>query len=457
MTSDIETPLRVVVVGGGAAGTLTALNLAKLPGIGRITMLDRDGRFGRGIAYSATSPRHRLNVPAFKMGGCDDDDPRGFVDWLQANGHATGPDYSNSFVPRSAYGDFLCSRLADATACGRIETRHDQAIRIARQDAGYRIDTASGAALDAELVFLCLGNQPPTGLACITPSSRFVSNVWEPNALDPVGSDERVLVIGTGATAIDVVIDLEQRGIRQPITMISRRGLLSRPDVEPVADPDPVATWAAPTVRELLHALRAEIRRKALMGIPWQVVIDTFRLQTRVCWQGLSETERARFVRHVRSIWLAHRHRLAPDVAEFLSRLQRERRLHVIAGRIAQASTTPSGYEVGIRRRGGDATALKVDWIMNCTGPEERYDRLRDPLVMSLLAGGQARPGPLGLGLDIDPDCRLRDREGVAQRGLYLLGPATRGTFWEITAAINIRQQISAVARHLQDTMRPMH
>ena len=46
-----------------------------------VTMVDRTGRFGRGLAYSAASPWHRLNVPISKMGGSDDDDPDGFGIW----------------------------------------------------------------------------------------------------------------------------------------------------------------------------------------------------------------------------------------------------------------------------------------------------------------------------------------------------------------------------------------
>jgi glycine/D-amino acid oxidase-like deaminating enzyme len=62
----------VVVVGGGVAGTMTALKLAGTPGIGRIVVLDREGHFGRGLAYSTNKPWHRTNVPSSKMGGIDD-------------------------------------------------------------------------------------------------------------------------------------------------------------------------------------------------------------------------------------------------------------------------------------------------------------------------------------------------------------------------------------------------
>jgi uncharacterized NAD(P)/FAD-binding protein YdhS len=60
-------PMRVAIVGGGAAGTLIALQLAER-GIAS-TVFDRSGAFARGVAYSAASAWHRLNVPIDKMGG----------------------------------------------------------------------------------------------------------------------------------------------------------------------------------------------------------------------------------------------------------------------------------------------------------------------------------------------------------------------------------------------------
>jgi hypothetical protein len=89
----------VVLVGGGVAGTMTTLKLAIMPGIGRITLLDREGRFGRGLAYSTNKPWHRTNIPSNKMGGIDDTDPVGFTTWLSSQGHANGPEFDKAFVP----------------------------------------------------------------------------------------------------------------------------------------------------------------------------------------------------------------------------------------------------------------------------------------------------------------------------------------------------------------------
>jgi uncharacterized NAD(P)/FAD-binding protein YdhS len=450
MTPDPAQPLRVAVIGGGVAGAFAAIILSKLPQIGAITVLDRDAAFGRGVAYSAPAPWHRINVPAYKMGGIGETDD-GFVDWLKNTGQTGWADYSASFVPRWVYGSYICAEFEAAKHAGCVTTRQDVALGVTRHDGGYRVTTASGGSLDADLVFICIGNPPPSPFPGIAPSPRAITNVWAPGALDPIGADDRVLVIGSGATAVDVVIDLVHRGLRAPITMVSRRGLLPLIDAPAETDPAPLQSFPVPTARGILAALLKDTRAKVAAGLSWQTTIDTFRPFISEFYAGASDQERARFARHLRAIWMVHRHRLAPDVAGLLDRLQHERRLAVTAGRIADAALTATGYNVTIERRGrGAALNLIANWILNCTGPEERYDRLEDPLIRSLLSTGWARPGPNGLGLDVDQGCRLRDHAGQAQPGIYAIGPATRGSFWEVTAATNIRRQILAVAEKLR-------
>lgn len=445
----------MAVVGGGVAGSLAAITLTELPQIESIAVFDRHNAFGRGLAYSAPAPWHRINVPAYKMGGIRADDTEGFADWLAETGQAAWQDYSGSFVPRRVYGDYIAAQLAKIIAIGRATTHGDAITHIERRPSGYELTLASGQRQIFDLVFLCLGNPAPSPFPGITPSPRSITDVWAPGALEPIAASDRVLVIGTGATAVDVVIDLHRRGAQAPLTMISRRGLLPLIDAPAQTDPAPLESWPEPTTRGIFAALLKDTRRKMAMGIPWQTSVDTFRLQIARLWTDASQAERERFSRHLRAIWLVHRHRLAPDVAHLLERLQRENCLDVFAGRIIGAKATPAGYDVTIHRRGGQAMQMTADWILNCTGPEERYDRIENPLVRSMLGSGIARRGNNGLGLDVDGTCRIKNRAGEIQTGLHAIGHATRGAFWEVTAATNIRNQILNIADTLKAAATP--
>jgi uncharacterized NAD(P)/FAD-binding protein YdhS len=445
--------LNIVIVGGGASGALLALALTdRLNGRCRVTMFDREGRFGRGVAYSATAPWHRLNVPAAKMGGRNDDDPNDFADWLVRGGHLRPGDYSGSFVPRALYGDYLCDLLAAATATGTLAMRQGAVIALEPRAHGYAVGIDSGEEIESDVVALCLGNPSPPPMASVPASERWVADVWRPGALERIASQDEVLIIGSGATAVDVALDLAHRAVGRRITMVSRKGLVPRRDAPPTdySGFQPLAL-EAPTMRRLTRLLRSEIERAAAAGIPWQSVLDAFRAHYGTIWERGNAQERGRFLRHLRSLWLVHRHRLAPDVSDLLSRLQSDGILSVIAGRLARTEPTAAGYRGVIAERAGGTRAFTADWIINCAGPDECYRRLADPLVQHLFATGRARPGAMELGLDVDECGRLVDREGHAQPGFYVLGPPTRGRFWEITAVPWIRAHAVKIAEHVAE------
>jgi uncharacterized NAD(P)/FAD-binding protein YdhS len=441
----------IAIVGAGASGVLLALALSdRMRGRCRLRLFDRDGQFGRGVAYAAPAEWHRLNVPAAKMGGRDDKDPNGFVAWL-AQGHRPTADYSDAFVPRRQYGDYLCELLSDLVATGVAVTSRAEVIAVEPRDGAHTIVTDTGDAVAADVAVLCLGNPSPQSISRIPISERWIGNIWKAGALSKVAAQDRVLVVGSGATAVDATLDLVHRKVGHHILMVSRKGLLPRVDIPPV----PYSAFedlnlTTPEVRGLMRILRHEIRRAASSGVPWQAVFDAFRQHVGVIWERTTDEERQRFLRHLRSIWLVHRHRLAPDVSALLSRLQSNGTLSIVAGRIQRAEAIATGYRGTIVERTTRERAFAVEWIVNCTGPDERYDRLDDPLVRQLLATGHARPGPMGLGLDVDEAGQICDRSGRPRRGLYALGPPTRGRFWEVTAVPWIRTYAGKIAAHIE-------
>ncbi|GAA1017312.1 hypothetical protein Aple_033500 [Acrocarpospora pleiomorpha] len=79
----------IVVVGGGASGTLAAVHLlhcARARGVPlHVVLIDRDGRHGLGQAYSTPDPHHLLNTRAERMSALEHD-PHHFVKWTRSQG-----------------------------------------------------------------------------------------------------------------------------------------------------------------------------------------------------------------------------------------------------------------------------------------------------------------------------------------------------------------------------------
>jgi uncharacterized NAD(P)/FAD-binding protein YdhS len=436
----------VAIIGAGFSGTLLAINLLRHDGP-RATLIERAPQAGRGVAYSTAHAEHLLNVRAGNMSALPDE-PDHFTRWLAGRGLESG------FAPRAVYGDYLAGLLdeAKARAGDRLTILEGEAIDVVPDADGAAVMLADGRAIRADTVALAPGNLPPLvppGLDIeALPPGCYVSDPWAGDLDAGLGAEDIVLVLGTGLTMVDVALLLDARGFTGRIVALSRRGLTPRAHAADVL-------WAkrserpVPAARAMLHDVRA---RAAAIG--WRAAVDEMRPFTQGLWQAMPIAERQRFLRHVRPWWDVHRHRIAPHVATQLERMQREGRLEIVAGRIIGGGGDAGG-EGGqawlryVPRGDVEERRLAVRRIVNGTGPQGDLTRTAEPLLRALRDRGLIQPDPLRIGLDVDQESRAIDIAGASSDRLLVLGPMTRGAFWEIVAVPDIRRQAWSIARRL--------
>jgi uncharacterized NAD(P)/FAD-binding protein YdhS len=448
-TPPVRPPIvnHVAIVGGGFAGALLAVNLLRHDGP-RATLIERRPHAGRGVAYSAAHPDHCLNVRVANMSALPDD-PDHFRRWLAEQHPGLGAD----FVPRLIYGDYLSDLLTQTAARseGRLTILRAEATGVALRGPGATVTLSDGTTIAADAVVLATGNLPPhtpPGIdAAQLGADRYAPDPWDEAAVAGLTDADTILLLGGGLTMVDVALLLDARGFRGRVIALSRRGLLPRAHAPVTAAP--LAERPATTPAALLHEVRA---RAETVG--WRAAVDALRPYTQALWRGASTADRARFLRHLRPWWDVHRHRLAPPVAERIAALRREGRLTILAGKVQRMGATDTGLEIVYRPRGqDDLRTLPVRRIVNCTGPSGDLHRTAEPVLRSLLDQGLIRADPLRIGIDVDPQAAVLDRDGTASDRLFAIGPMTRGTFWEIVAVPDIRQQSWSVARRLSNAM----
>jgi uncharacterized NAD(P)/FAD-binding protein YdhS len=93
--------------------------------------------------------------------------------------------------------------------------------------------------------------------------------------------------------------------------------------------------------------------------------------------------------------------------------------------------------------------------VVNCAGALGDIAQASDPLLARLVAGGHLRPDACRLGADVDAASRPIDAQGRISSGLFVVGPLTRGAFWEMTSAPDIRQQAAQVAQSVIRALAP--
>lgn len=445
------------IVGGGFTGTMLAVHLIERSGVPvRIFLFDRAAAFGSGVAYSTPNDKHLLNVRVGNMSAYDSQ-PEHFIKWLEGCPQAGDAKPRGPFVSRGLYGQYLRSTLSACLAAHPASSMIGVDAEVTSLRAGkmsVELETADGARHTVDRAALCVGNFPPA--LPVKPQTRdgaedrYIANPWS-GGLSRIQKDDDVVLVGTGLTMVDVVLDLHSRGHRGTITAVSRRGFMPLPH----RDVGPYQAFLTPdmlpkTVSALVREVRREVDAAAAKGVDWRGVLDSMRPQTQALWRGLSIAERRRFLRHVRPCWEVHRHRVAQPVAAEIEELRRAGKLVVTAGRLQDVTLGADGVSMTVKARGSEQLQrIEGAWLVNCSGPQLDYDRIRDPLIRCLFDTGLARPDSLSLGLDLGDDYRLIGRDGVVSDVLFALGPPIRGNLWETTAVPDIRKQCEAVARHL--------
>lgn len=462
-----KNPLRIAIVGAGFTGTVVAIHL--LRAIDRpmeILLYDRRGNFGRGLAYSVRNPRHLLNVRVANM-SVFDDDPQHFIRWLWQNdtryGIAPGiPPSGHAFVSRATYGAYVEDVFRQVTGerPGIVIQTIDDVVDLAATTERVALTLASGQMVDVDRAVLCVGNFPPSPPFPIDQplidSGRYIADPWDGEAIDRIGPEDRVLIVGTGLTMVDVMVDLVSRGHRGPVHALSRHGLLPhRHELTQTYPPFLDKTALPVSLVALMRRIRQEVRVGADQGYDWRSVMDAIRPIVQELWLGLSNAERRRFLRHLRPYWDVHRHRMAPTIADQIDSWCGSRRLVIGTGRIHGATFEDGQICVVYRRReGGTNESRTADWMINCSGPECDYRRIAHPLIQSLLASELARPDSLSLGLDLTESFELVGRDAQPTNRVYALGPPMRGMLWETTAVPDIRKQCERFARRLAEDVR---
>lgn len=450
-------PHEVVIVGGGFSGVALAAQLLRAArGRLGVTLLEGGAKLGRGIAYGTSDEAHLLNTRAAQMsllGG----DPDHFVRWSEMRGRRVAPD---AFAARRAYGDYVDATLRSLAATQRdirFAVQVDASVTdVRRERTGFSVTLADGRTLSASSVVLATGHPPPADpLAQWLPrgAQRYVCDPWSYGDLGRIAASQRVLLIGTGLTMVDVTLSLARRGHASQVDALSRHGLLPREhaavsQVLPRDLRDPLfAALARNDLRRALRAVRSTTAAAVERGLSWHAVMDALRPVTPRLWAGMCTADRQRFVARLRAFWDVHRHRLPPGAARVIAELRASGRLAVRAGRILRAAARANGLAIDVAGRDGAKVRERYDWIVNCTGSSFTRANCRT-LEHRLIERGHLIVDPLGLGYLTEPNGAVFGAHGPV-RGLYVLGPGCRAQCWESTAVPELRRQAEVLTAEL--------
>lgn len=457
MTAPSDTPIPIVIIGGGATGAMVAWHVLRhRPDLGRhgVTIIEPRERLGAGQAYGTNDPQHRINVPASRM-SLQTEKPGDFRDWLDLDALAAiDPD---AFLPsgdlypsRALFGLYLAARLAPYLETGRLRHLRGTAENVTREGQNWKILASDGTSLEAQRLVLATTHPAPslpTPLAPLAQKPQIIGNPWRDDALSRVAPHDRVAIIGTGLTMADVVASLTARGHKGEILAFSRRGLRPRAHApQASALSDILRLIPSPTALGLLRRIRSALRDHR--DLSWHEIVDAVRRQGRGLWGALNNVERRRLIRHLRPFWDVHRFRIAPQLDRILESRLREGHLTLKAARLLSAEIRPEGVLLTLKDRGGPEETRFVDHVINTTGPDHAGIVRHTPYLQALAEAGLLEADPVGLGIHTGADHHAR----VGTRSipdLLIAGPLSRGQFGELMGLPEVTENAQSVASTL--------
>jgi uncharacterized NAD(P)/FAD-binding protein YdhS len=446
----------LIIAGGGTSGTLLALHLLRndVQRKFKITIAERSGTFGAGLAYGAHNKLHHLLNVRVKQLSCFADVPGDFHDYLLSTGRTVSAD---DFVPRVFFGEYLAQRLQQAVheSNGQLQLLTTEITAVHCTKDKVRCTLSNGAELTGTHLALACGNllpAPPAAAATIVSHAAYEKNPWHYDTFHGLDAGATVLLIGSGLTMADLVCELCSRGHRGKILSVSPHGFL------PAQHQPPQMPWlpfgeqmlAASDLGTQLRIFRGQLREAEKLGIGWTAVTDSLRPWLQKLWLQGNDAWRNDFMQHLRHIWGVARHRLPPATAAMVYECIARGQLTVSAGRIMSLEANGDLIVAQWKPRGKYALqTIEAAKVVNCTGPSAKWLTEGNALVKQLAANGNVAYDRSALGLNANATGQLIDATGNVQHNLFALGPMIRGVLWEITAVPEIRSQAASLAEKL--------
>jgi len=449
-------PLTIGVIGGGFTGAASAIGcLTRLPEPFRLVLIEPSPALGRGVAYGSHHPLHLLNVRTRDL-SIRAGQPGDFLNWAfrqldQGENHAGLHDaLAHTFLPRQLFGEYVRQRLFET-----VEQRPDvefsvvpraaRGLRVERGRYAISCDGDQTVLCDAVVLATAYGVQPASAGGALAPFDALPA--------ERVARAKSIVLVGSGLTMVDVLLGARRDGFQGVATIVSRRGQLPRPHAPKGVVPLPIALPRSKRVSMLEASLRIACEMAEEGGSPWQAVINGLRSSLQDIWRALPVAEQARFLRHLRPVFDAHRHRLPIEVhARLMAELDRGRAV-LVRGSASGVERNGDGFKLEILRRGAHAPeTIAADLVFDCSGFRPDLDQ---PLIKGLIDTGLARPDAHGLGLAVEPNGQVLGRGGEQSQGLFAIGPLCQGTLWEITAVPEIVRQADAAATSLAALQAP--
>lgn len=411
---------RIAIVGMGISGTgvLTAyekeVDTSKL----KIDCYDLKNSFGRGYPFREDSEELILNLRTDKI-SYDYRDLKDLGKWYREN-NFKNPEYPS----RARFGRYMKSRLDKTVENTNANVIYEKVVRIDKLCDGWEVEDQAGNINEYDRVHLCNGVLSQKYLYGLENNDHYINYVYPvEEKLASISNKDKVLVIGAGLTAIDIVTYLLHEKNIENISMFSRTNIM--PTVRGKERKVKINYLNMTLVKEILRAnygrisfeefdslflkeltshgidykeflkthmqggvegLLYNIDKPQKLGIV-QSLLPYMNLVLNKVWDSMTLSDRKKFKEKYHLFISLNRSPLQFKSAEILIKAFKEKKLR-LEKNIKSVSVNDKGKFVLIDKKGEKLeTGKEYDFAVNGTGFDRSLEKIEEvnPLLRQLL------------------------------------------------------------------------
>jgi uncharacterized NAD(P)/FAD-binding protein YdhS len=385
---------KIAIIGFGFCGIMVFGNILKKISTQKsqakikFIIFEKDGEKAVGAGFSNFSDNYILNVPAKKMSPFQDI-PDDFVNFLKENYPEVyknnGPD---GFIARNIYGQYLKKlstdffKLADDLKID-YELIQKTVIDI---DQGFKIYTEN-LIFDADEIILSSSFVQSKLNYCLK-DEKLISPLWSKNSIDfhqknNFKIDDKICIIGTGLSAIDVLVGLNAKNFTGKIYAISRRGNFPKPHFiqqNSIPNQEIINFIEDLDIKTGLINISLKFRKYLKNNKDYDLrhLIDSIRGKTKFLWQNLDEKNKIVFLKKLLPYWNIFRHRVPSSSLEIINKMIKNNQLEVIKSSVKSIEKCDGKFVIKTTNK-----TINCDYVVNCLGFD--YNIKNYPLIDSML------------------------------------------------------------------------
>ena len=169
---------------------------------------------------------------------------------------------------------------------------------------------------------------------------KIISPLWSKNSINfhqknNFKIDDKICIIGTGLSAVDVLLGLDAKNFSGKIYAISRRGNFPQPHFSQqniISNQESINVIENSDVNSGLVNILLKFRNylKNNENYDLRHLIDSIRGKTTFLWQNFDEKSKKNFLKKLLPYWNIFRHRVPNSSLEIINKMIKNNRLEII-------------------------------------------------------------------------------------------------------------------------------